>query len=95
MGHDSAIDMRDRRCDQIKSPNPTKKRVGEDVVLMGFKKQDLHFTKEDDSDGDFLGQQLVDDNLAERVNSLNSYKPKDDCPSLNNSKEAIGISSRR
>ncbi|KAK8640078.1 hypothetical protein V6N13_138441 [Hibiscus sabdariffa] len=64
---------------------------------MGFTKQDLHFTSplEGDSDNDFLGQQLPDDNWAERVNSLNSHKPNDDCPITINPKEDTGKSSKK
>ncbi|KAK8715948.1 hypothetical protein V6N13_043272 [Hibiscus sabdariffa] len=92
LGHDSDKDPRDSKSDQIKCPS---KLVEEDCILMGFKKQDILTNPlEGDSDEDFLGQQLVKDNWAERVNSLNSYKPKDDCPSIN-SNEAFEISSKR
>ncbi|KAL4363278.1 hypothetical protein GQ457_04G006140 [Hibiscus cannabinus] len=44
---------------------------------------------------EFLGQQLPNDNWAERVDSLNSHKPNDDCPISFNPKEDTGKSSNK
>ncbi|KAK8662392.1 hypothetical protein V6N13_091970 [Hibiscus sabdariffa] len=93
--HVLAKNLRNRIPVHLKSPSPTSNQAVEDAIQMGFTKQDLHFTSplEGDSDNDFLGQQLSDNNWAERVNSLNSHKPNDDCPISINPKEDTGKSS--
>ncbi|KAK8637070.1 hypothetical protein V6N13_064500 [Hibiscus sabdariffa] len=96
-GHVLNKNLRNKIPVHLKGPSPSRNQAEEDVIQMGFTKQDFHFTSPlgGDSDNDFLGQQLPDDNWDERVNSLNSHKPNDDCPITINPKEDTGKSSKK